>query len=122
MTTHRFFCFQLNMINWNQDGFKIGLCDVPPVGQKRALLCLSNNLCIKDVFVRLNENFNKLYRRQAHLHHYLEYMELGQIAQAEQSVQSIIEEYQQLENEGAYLGAAGNSGYDPQNLRYMPEF
>ena len=38
---------ELNMVHWNREGYKIGLCSVPPVGVTQSLLCLSNNCCIK---------------------------------------------------------------------------
>ena len=37
----------LDMVHWNPEGYKIGLCSVPPVGETQSLLCLSNNCCIK---------------------------------------------------------------------------
>ena len=33
---------QLNFIKWNQEGWKTGLCSVPPFGQPYSLLSLSN--------------------------------------------------------------------------------
>ena len=38
---------ELSMVQWNPDGYKIGLCSVPPIGEEQSLLCLSNNCCIK---------------------------------------------------------------------------
>lgn len=38
---------EIDMVHWNPEGYKIGLCSVPPVGEKLSLLCLSNNCCIK---------------------------------------------------------------------------
>ncbi len=38
---------ELDMVHWNPEGYKIGLCSVPPVGETQSLLCLSNNCCIK---------------------------------------------------------------------------
>ena len=32
----------VNLVEWNPDGFKIGLCDVAPADQSKALLCLAN--------------------------------------------------------------------------------
>ena len=32
----------VNLVGWNPDGFKIGLCDVPPADQSTALLSLAN--------------------------------------------------------------------------------
>ena len=32
----------VKLVHWNPDGFKIGLCDVAPAAQTKALLCLAN--------------------------------------------------------------------------------
>src|SRR5690349_15091441 len=36
----------LRFIHWNKEGWKTGLCSVPPVGHPYSLLTLSNNSCI----------------------------------------------------------------------------
>lgn len=38
----KYVCVQVNMVHWNCDGFKIGLCGTPPAAHPRALckLCL----------------------------------------------------------------------------------
>merc|ERR1711879_386935 len=76
------FCFQLifgflvrmrkqtKFIHWNEEGWKAGICSVPPVGLPYSLMNLSNNLCIRHTFVNLENRFMKLYRRKANLHHY----------------------------------------------------
>lgn len=38
---------ELDMVHWNPEGYKIGLCSVPPIGSTHSLLSLSNNCCIK---------------------------------------------------------------------------
>jgi hypothetical protein len=45
-------------------GFKLGLCDHPPVGLPYSMLCLSNNCCIEDTVRTLLARFNKLYKRK----------------------------------------------------------
>jgi tubulin epsilon len=37
----------IKLIHWNQDGFKVGLCSVPPVGQSFSLLGINNNCCFR---------------------------------------------------------------------------
>ena len=61
---------QTRFIYWNEEGWKTGICSVPPVGLPYSLLNLSNNLCIKHTFENLENRFMKLYRRKANLHHY----------------------------------------------------
>lgn len=58
------------MVHWNSEGYKIGLCTVPPLKQKYSLLCLANNCCIKDRFAMMVSRFNRLYSKKAMIHHY----------------------------------------------------
>ncbi|KAG7460682.1 hypothetical protein MATL_G00201350 [Megalops atlanticus] len=89
----------LHFVSWNQEGWKTGLCSVPPVGHLHSLLALANNTCVKPTFIELRERFMKLYRKKAHLHHYLhvEGMEQGCFSEALSSLSSLIEEYSQLD-------------------------
>ncbi|KAJ8385949.1 hypothetical protein AAFF_G00179110 [Aldrovandia affinis] len=89
----------LPFISWNQEGWKTGLCSVPPVGHSHSLLALANNTCVKPTFLDLKDRFMKLYRKKAHLHHYLqvEGMEQGCFTEAISSLSSLIEEYSQLD-------------------------
>ncbi|RLN73485.1 hypothetical protein BBJ28_00010377 [Nothophytophthora sp. Chile5] len=88
---------EVRMIHWNQEGFKVGLCAVPPVGQRSSLLCLSNNCCIRETFERLHSRFRKLYSRKAHVHHYTEFMEQAWLDEAQENVRYLIDEYTKLE-------------------------
>ncbi|XP_029318651.1 tubulin epsilon chain isoform X3 [Cottoperca gobio] len=89
----------LPFVSWNQEGWKTGLCSVPPVGHSHSLLALANNTCVKPTFMELRERFTKLYRKKAHLHHYLqvEGMEQSLFSEAISSLSSLIEEYHQLD-------------------------
>ncbi|XP_062267840.1 tubulin epsilon chain isoform X2 [Platichthys flesus] len=89
----------LPFVSWNQEGWKTGLCSVPPVGHSHALLALANNTCVKSRFMELRESFTKLYRKKAHLHHYLnvEGMEQRSFSEALNSLSSLIEEYDHLD-------------------------
>ncbi|KAI9987400.1 hypothetical protein PInf_023430 [Phytophthora infestans] len=88
---------EVRMIHWNQEGFKVGVCSVPPVGQRLSLLCLSNNCCIRETFERLNTRFHKLYSRKAHVHHYTEFMDAGMLNEAQENARFLIGEYAKLE-------------------------
>uniref|UniRef100_A0A3B3Q4I1 Tubulin epsilon 1 n=1 Tax=Paramormyrops kingsleyae TaxID=1676925 RepID=A0A3B3Q4I1_9TELE len=89
----------LPFVSWNQEGWKTSLCSVPPVGHTHSLLALANNTCVKPTFLELKDRFMKLYRKKAHLHHYLhvEGMEQGCFTEAISSLSSLIEEYSQLD-------------------------
>jgi len=65
----------LDMIYWNSEGFKYGICNTAPIGQPYSLLCLANNTAIKGNFEEIYDRFSKLYKRKVYVHHYTEYME-----------------------------------------------
>nr|XP_032817736.1 tubulin epsilon chain isoform X2 [Petromyzon marinus] len=97
----------LHFVDWNEEGWKTGLCSVPPVGYPHSLLALANNTCVKHTFADIQERFARLYRRKAHLHHYtdVEGMELSCFTEAASSLASVIEEYNQLDrNKGQLTG------------------
>lgn len=62
------------MVYWNEEGFKVGLCAVPPLNQQYALLGLANNCCVRVTFKALRDRFMKLYSTKAYLHHYAEHL------------------------------------------------
>ncbi|XP_077990397.1 tubulin epsilon chain-like [Glandiceps talaboti] len=89
----------LKFIHWNQEGWKTGLCSVPPVGQPHSLLTLANNTCIRHTFSDLKSRFTKLYKRKAHLHHYthVDGMEMSQFSESLESLTTLMKEYEGLE-------------------------
>ncbi|XP_030051531.1 tubulin epsilon chain [Microcaecilia unicolor] len=89
----------LHFVSWNQEAWKTGLCSVPPVGHSHSLLALANNTCVKPTFMELRDRFTKLYKKKAHLHHYLHVngMEQSCFTEALSSLTSLIEEYNQLD-------------------------
>uniref|UniRef100_A0A8C9FKQ0 Tubulin epsilon chain n=1 Tax=Pavo cristatus TaxID=9049 RepID=A0A8C9FKQ0_PAVCR len=89
----------LHFVSWNQEGWKTSLCSVPPVGHSHSLLALANNTCVKPTFVELKDRFMKLYKKKAHLHHYLQVdgMEQGCFSEALSSLSDLIEEYNELD-------------------------
>lgn len=95
----------LNFIHWNQEGWKTGLCSVPPVGQPYSLLALANNTCIRHTFQDLKDRFMKLYRRKAHIHHYthVDGLEVSQFDISLESLNSLIKEYSTLDSNVGHL-------------------
>lgn len=88
---------EMNIIHWNQEGFKVGLCSQSPVGMPYSLLCLSNQSCIKHHFNDLKQQFLRIFRRKAHVHHYTEYMDIGQFSDALHSLEDLVEAYESIE-------------------------
>jgi len=89
----------LHFVQWNQEGWKTGLCSVPPAGQPRCLLTLANNSCVHHNFSEMRNRFSKLYRRKAHLHHYtsVDGMEQSEFNESLESLNSVVELYEGLE-------------------------
>ncbi|XP_051853520.1 tubulin epsilon chain isoform X2 [Antechinus flavipes] len=89
----------LHFVSWNQEGWKTSLCSVPPVGHSHSLLALANNTCVKPTFIELKRRFTKLYKKKAHLHHYLQVdgMEESCFTEAVSSLSSLIERYDELD-------------------------
>ncbi|TMW58740.1 hypothetical protein Poli38472_010299 [Pythium oligandrum] len=111
---------EVRMIHWNQEGFKVGLCSVPPVGYNSSLLCLSNNCCIRSTFERMHDRFRRLYTRKAHLHHYTEYMDADMLAEGYENVKYLINEYSKLEEGGSALDTASSDAMSDKRRRLQP--
>lgn len=89
---------KMNIPYWNPEGFKVGLCNFPPLGQPYSLLCLSNNTSIKEMFMRIEDKFMKLYSHKMYTHHYTNYgMEKEHFDTASSNVHALIQEYNDLE-------------------------
>ncbi|KAL5262152.1 hypothetical protein ACHWQZ_G007749 [Mnemiopsis leidyi] len=87
-------------IYWNKDGWKTGLCSVPPIKQMYSILSLANNTCIKYSFENLRGRFFKLFSRKAHLHHYLNVdgMDINQVQLAHESLTDQIGFYNEMDD------------------------
>ncbi|XP_025896493.1 tubulin epsilon chain [Nothoprocta perdicaria] len=103
----------LHFVSWNQEGWKTGLCSVPPVGHSHSLLALANNTCVKPTFMELKDRFMRLYKKKAHLHHYLHIdgMEQSCFSEAISSLSDLIEEYNELD------ATKNGPGIDPARLK-----
>ena len=100
----------LRMASWNTDGFKVGLCSVPPAAQRRSLLCLANNCGIAEVFTSLRSRFRKFYKRRAHVHHYEQFMDGGGFDEAAASLDGVIGDYRSVDKAQQRQGGAQGGG------------
>lgn len=102
---------EIDMIHWNEEGFKVGSCSVPPVNQAYSLLCLSNNCCIGETFSTMSQRFMKLYKKKTYVHHYTKYMDQAVFDESLESIHTLIDEYSMLQN-----------ATPPDNIpRFVPE-
>ncbi|GFX40511.1 tubulin epsilon chain [Trichonephila clavipes] len=90
----------VKFIPWNKEGWKIGLCNIPNIAYSRSMLMLSNTTSIIKDLSHLKENFLKMYRKKAHLHHFLEVecMEQDTFKYSLTDLQFLIEEYSNFES------------------------
>lgn len=59
---------------------------------------MSNNTGFRHAAGHLHTRFKKLYKRRAHLHHYLEWMEESEFSNAQEKIESIITGYSEIES------------------------
>lgn len=97
---------KVNMIWWNQDGFKYGICDEKPSYNNYSLLCLANNTAITDVFEKLDTRFNKLFKKKVYVHHYTQYISESLFDEAIGNIQDVKDTYFELD------------GSEPQNFEF----
>eukprot|EP00055_Hartaetosiga_balthica_P004875 m.13459 g.13459 ORF g.13459 m.13459 type:complete len:472 (+) comp4158_c0_seq1:88-1503(+) len=91
---------KIHFSTWNSEGWKIGLCAQPPVGQRHAVLCLANNTCMRESCENLKSRFVQLYRKKAFKHHYTSNgMEECLFEEAITSLSSLIDLYSSLDKE-----------------------
>jgi tubulin epsilon len=67
----------LKFIHWNTEGFKYGICNTPSIYQDYSLLCLANNTCVREKFVKMRDKFNQMYKRKVNTHHYTQFMDIS---------------------------------------------
>lgn len=87
----------LKILTYNKDATKIGLCNVCPLSQPYSLLCLMNSCEMRNSFVQILNRFSKLFKRKAHLHHYLEYLTMEEIIEFREKIQNLIVEYDYIQ-------------------------
>ncbi|KAH8044262.1 hypothetical protein JL721_12902 [Aureococcus anophagefferens] len=95
----------LRLPPWNPDGFKVGLCAVPPLRASRAVLCLANSTAIARNFSALRDRFVKLYRAKAMVHHYANYIDGALFDEALADLEALVGDYELAEQRPAALYA-----------------
>ncbi|CUI14870.1 epsilon tubulin, putative [Bodo saltans] len=87
---------KLNMIHWNQEGFKTSLCGVSPLGHPHSLLVLSNNCAIGEKVKTMQDKFMTLYRNKSYVHHYSTYIEEKFFDDTMECLSCVVEDYHLL--------------------------
>ncbi|XP_074094470.1 tubulin epsilon chain [Cotesia typhae] len=86
---------------WSKEVMKIGLCNVPPAGHPASLLCLLNSTSMRLMLKNVINQFDKLYQRKAHVHHYLEVdgFEAEHFDEAKESIKVVCDRYREVERQ-----------------------
>ncbi|XP_046917005.2 LOW QUALITY PROTEIN: tubulin beta-1 chain [Dermatophagoides farinae] len=91
-----------HFIEWIPNNIKTAVCDKPPRGLKMAATFLCNSTSIQELFRRIFEQYQSMFRRKAFLHWYTgEGMDLMQFDEAHSNVHDLISEYQQYQESKA---------------------
>ncbi|KAH0950172.1 hypothetical protein HN011_003210 [Eciton burchellii] len=89
-----------NFTSWSKDCMKIGLCSIPPAGHSSSLLCLLNSSAMSLLFKNVIQEFSKLYRKKAHVHHYTQVhgFEETHFTESKEDILSLYECYTEIRN------------------------
>jgi len=94
-----------HFVEWVPHNIKSSVCDIPPKGMKMSAAFIGNSTSIQDLFKRVGEQFQAMFRRNAFLHWYTgEGMDQMEFTEAESNMHDLVSEYQQYQearNEGA---------------------
>jgi len=88
-----------NFVDWIPDNISVSCCDVAPKGMKMSATLLGNTTVISEIFRRIYEQFNAMWRRKAFVHYYSgEGMDEMEFTEAESNVLDLISEYENYQN------------------------
>jgi len=114
-------------VEWIPNNVKTAVCDIPPKGLKMSATFIGNSTAIQELFKRISEQFNVMFRRKAFLHWYTgEGMDEMEFTEAESNLNDLISEYQQYQEatvDGESYGEAemeadtGRSGHVVQDYQ-----
>merc|ERR1712027_300583 len=86
-------------VEWIPNNIKASVCDIPPKGLKMAVAFAGNSTAIQEMFKRVAEFFQAMFRRKAFLHWYTgEGMDEMEFTEAESNMNDLVSEYQQYQD------------------------
>ncbi|XP_055329118.1 tubulin beta chain-like isoform X2 [Paramacrobiotus metropolitanus] len=87
-----------HFVEWIPNNVKTAVCDIPPRGLKMSGTFIGNSTAIQEIFKRIGEQFQAMFRRKAFLHWYTgEGMDEMEFTEAESNMNDLISEYQQYQ-------------------------
>ncbi|KAH7097901.1 beta-tubulin [Auriculariales sp. MPI-PUGE-AT-0066] len=89
-------------VEWIPDNVSVTLCNVPPVGQRSAAVCLANTTSIQDLFKRTHTQFVAMFKRYAYMHRYTAVgVDEMEFTEAESNTMDLVAEYQRYQDASA---------------------
>ncbi|VDM44791.1 unnamed protein product [Toxocara canis] len=89
-------------VEWIPNNVKTAVCDIPPRGLRMSATFLGNSTAIQEIFIRIAEQFEAMFRRRAFLHWYTgEGMDEMEFTEAESNMNDLVSEYQQYQDASA---------------------
>ena len=86
-------------VEWIPSNIKTSICDVPPRGQKMSATFIGNTTAFRELFSRVDSQFQKMYSRRAYIHWYVnEGLETVEFDEARSNMTDLIQEYEMYEN------------------------
>jgi tubulin beta len=87
-----------HFVEWIPHNIKSSVCDIPPKGIRISSAFIGNSTSIQDLFKRIGEQFQAMFRRKAFLHWYTgEGMDEMEFTEAESNMHDLVSEYQQYQ-------------------------
>ena len=88
-------------VDWIPSNFKSAICDIPPPGLKMAATFIGNNTAFRNLFKRVDSQFQKMYSRRAFVHWFVnEGLDAVEFDEARSNMADLIQEYEMYETPG----------------------
>ena len=88
-------------VEWIPSNVKSSICDIPPRGLKMAATFIGNTTAFRELFTRVDGQFQKMYARRAFIHWYVnEGLETVEFDEARSNMTDLIQEYEMYETAG----------------------
>ncbi|KEG15528.1 putative epsilon tubulin [Trypanosoma grayi] len=81
------------LVYWNEDGFKMALCGVSPLGHRDSVLMLANHCSIAQKLEKSYQRFMRLYAVRSHVHHYEKFLELTYFDATAEILSTAVDDY-----------------------------
>lgn len=88
-------------VEWIPSNIKTAICDIPPRGLKMSATFIGNTTAFRELFTRVDAQFQRMYSRRAFVHWYVnEGLETVEFDEARSNMTDLIQEYEMYETAG----------------------